>query len=67
MSTFVEVEVFCDACGHSAWFKGANRSEARKQARKLGWKCGIKPTAAKPAEFDTRRDECPRCKEAGHE
>lgn len=64
MSTSVVVEVFCDGCGHSELFNGANRSEARKHARKLGWKCNIKPTAEKPAEFDTRRDECPRCKKA---
>lgn len=63
MSAEKQIAVTCDDCGREETFPGTNIRGARAQARKLGWRTGMKSRPDKVALYDTKRDVCGHCRE----
>jgi hypothetical protein len=61
MSAQHAVILTCDECGAETHFVTQNIGDARRQARRFGWKCNMKPTTNKPATYSETRDECCTC------
>lgn len=72
MATSTTITVWCNGCGD--WeATGPTVKDARKSARKMGWKVGVASTDAEPSDPTAaslwrpgeRRDFCPYCVKAG--